>query len=131
MPFTVNRGYDTPTTGSEVGIWGVSLNTNFTQIDQNLGAVTSVALSSSNVTLSAAQYACGLVRLTGTLTANVNVVFPAIQGFWSIDNQTTGLFAARISMGSGQVVAIEQGSAQDILIDGTNVKFRNLPPVGT
>lgn len=129
---TVNRGYIIQSVGENPGTWGdPQLNSIFQTVDVNLGGVTSVALSSSNVTLSSTQYANGTVRLTGTLTANVQVVFPAVQAWWTIDNQTTGNFVATITIGSGQVIAVEQGCAADILIDGTNVKFRNLPPVGS
>ena len=31
----------------------------------------------------------------------------------------------------GEFIAVEQGCAADIFLDGTNVKFRNLPPVGS
>jgi len=54
-----------------------------------------------------------------------------VQGWWTIDNQSAGSFVATITIGSGQVIAVEQGTTADILIDGVNVKFRNLPPVGT
>lgn len=130
-PVTTNRGYAVPTRGSDVGTWDTPINGDFNLIDQNLGAVSTISLSNANVTLISSQYACGTIRLTGALTGGVAVIFPAVQGWWTIDNQTTGAFVATISIGSGQVIAVEQGSAADILIDGTNVKFRNLPPVGT
>lgn len=130
-PVTVNRGYAIPTRGSDVGTWDTPINGDFNLIDQNLGALSTVSLTNANVTLTSDQYACGTIRLTGVLTGNVAVIFPTVQAWWTIDNQTTGAFVATISIGSGQVIAVEQGAAADILIDGTNVKFRNLPPVGT
>lgn len=132
MPVTTNRGYSTPPTGAEVDIWGSNdLNPNFGMIDNNLGGVSNVALSNTSVTLTSAQYQCGTIRLSGALTTPVSVIFPVVQGWWTIDNQTTGAFVATITIGSGQVIAVEQGVAADILIDGTNVKFRNLPTVGS
>lgn len=132
---STNRGYIIQTSGENPGTWGLDpgLNGNFQKVDTNLGGVTTIALSSSNVTLSSTQYANGTIRLTGVLLNNVQVIFPAVQGWWTIDNQTTGLFAAIINItGSpGQLIAVEQGGAVDILLDGTNVKFRNLPPVGS
>lgn len=132
---SVNRGYILQTAGENAGTWGLSpgLNGALQTIDTNLGGVTNVALSSSSVVLSAAQYSNGTIRLTGVLIANCPVVFPLVQGWWTIDNQTTGAFAALITLvGSpGEFIAVEQGGAADILLDGTNVKFRNLPPVGS
>jgi len=131
---TSNRGYIIQTSGENAGTWGLDpgLNGSFQAIDTNLGGVTTVTLSSSNVTLSSTQYANGTIILSGTLTANVLVVFPAIQAWFTIFNQTTGSFTATLaSQGATEAIAIEQGAIADILINGTQVKFRNLPPVGT
>ena len=131
---STNRGYILQTSGENPGTWGLTpgLNGNWQTADTNLGGVATIALSSSNVTLSSTQYANGTIRLSGTLTASVNVFFPAVQGWWTIENLTTGNFMAIINItGSpGQQIGVEQGSAADIFLDGTNVKFRNLPPVG-
>ena len=132
---STNRAYLLQTAGENSGTWGLDpgLNGNFNKVDTNLGGVATVALSSSNVTLSAAQYANGTIRLSGTLTAHVQVLFPAVQGWWTIENLTTGSFVAFITIVAfpGEFIVVEQGSAADILLDGTNVRFRNLPPVGT
>ncbi len=131
---SVNRGYILQTAGENAGTWGLSpgLNAALQTIDANLGGVTTVSLSSSNVTLSSTQYANGTIILSGALSANVLVVFPAIQAWYTVFNQTTGSFTATLaSQGATEAIAIEQGAIADILINGTQVKFRNLPPVGT
>lgn len=131
MP-TTNRGYETPITGSLVGTWGsAALNPNFEKIDQNLGGVVTIALTNANVTLNATQAANGTIRFTGVLTGNVVITLPSVQGWWVIDNQTTGAFYVQLTCGGGNRIAIEQGGAWDIFTDGSNVGFRNLPPVGT
>lgn len=133
MPTTVNRGYSVPTTGSESGTWGsVSLNPNFETIDTNIGGVTTFATTGGNTTLTSAQYANGTIRITGALVSNASVTFPAVQGWWTIDNQTTGSFAVTLTTASAtKVIATPQGAATDVFIDGTNVGFRNLPPIGS
>lgn len=130
MP-TTNRGYATPATGTLSGTWGsAALNPNFDLIDSNLGAVSSVSLSSSNVVLNAAQYACGTIRLSGTLSANVTVTFPSVAGWWVIDNRTVGNFYVLLTCGGGENIAVQQGVATDIFTDGTNTRFRNLGRIG-
>ena len=131
---STNRAYLLQTSGENPGTWGLDpgLNGNFNSIDKNLGGVATIALSSSNVTLSAAEYACGTIVLSGTLTANVNVIFPPVEGWWTIINSTTGSFVANIvPTGGTQSIVVEQGAIADILFQGTTAKFRNLPPVGT
>lgn len=129
MPTTTNRGYSVPSTGTQDGIWGSDdLNPNFNLIDKNLGGVASVALSNSNVSLSAAEYACGTIRFSGVLTANVTVTFPAVAGWWTIINKCTGNFYIRLSCSSGGLkICPPPGDAIDIGLDGTDAFYRNLP----
>lgn len=129
MTTTTNRGYSTPATGSQSGIWGSDdLNPNFTLIDKNLGAVSSVALTNSNVTLSSAQYACGTIKFTGTLSANVTITFPAVAGWWTIINNCTGNYYIRLSCsGGGLKICPPPGETIDIGFDGTDAFYRNLP----
>lgn len=133
MPTTTNRGYSVPVTGTEVDTWGDNaLNPNFATIDQNLGAITSLSLSNTDVTLNAAQYACGTIILTGTLTGNLAVIFPSVQGWWSVDNQTTGNFVVTLKTASGNVIGMPPGEQIDIQVNGSSgVKFRNLGRVGS
>ena len=133
---STNRAYLLQTAGENSGTWGLDpgLNGNFNKVDKNLGGVASVVgVSGVSTALSATQYANGTIRISGALTADTAFTFPAVQGWWTIENLTTGSFVTRISItgNPGQFIAVEQGSAADILLDGTNVKFRNLPPVGT
>jgi len=131
-PVTVNRGYAIPSHGTDVDSWDVPLNGDFNLIDQNLGAVSNIALSNINVVLSPSQYACGTIRLSGALTTDVSVTFPAVSGWWVVDNQTTGASAVQLicSLG-GNRIGLPQGVASDVFTDGANIGFRNLPGVGT
>jgi microcystin-dependent protein len=129
MPTTTNRGYSVPTTGTQSGIWGSDdLNPNFTSIDKNLGAVASVSLSSSNVSLSSSEYVCGTIKFSGTLSANVTVTFPTVAGWWTIINNCTGSFYIRLSCSSGGLkICPPPGEAIDVGFDGTDAFYRNLP----
>ncbi len=88
-PQTSNLDLYQPTRGSDVGTWDTPLNANATQLDTVLGGVTSIALTNINVTLSAAQYNCGFINLTGGLTGNVVLTFPAKGRFYIVNNQCT------------------------------------------
>lgn len=105
MAVTTNKGYTLIATGASSGTWGAELNTDvFTIIDNNLGGVTSKSLASSNVTLSAAESQNAILRLTGTLSANVQVTTSCI-GFFFVENLTTGSFTVTITNGVSGVVA--------------------------
>lgn len=75
----------------------------------------------SNVTLTAAQAGSGIMRLTGALTASINVIVPTQSGQWIISNETTGNFAITAKMATGAGVVLPQGLAVVVYSDGTNV----------
>lgn len=131
MPTTSNRAYVTPAHGGAVGTYDTPLNNVFQQIDQNLGAVSNVALSNVNVVLAANQYVCGTIRFSGTLTGNVVVTFPAVSGWWVVENACTGNFYIQLTCGAANRVCAPPGESVDILTDGTGVRYRNLGRVGS
>ncbi len=122
--YTANKGYDLQGTGDNVNTWGPPLNANFTILDNNLAGRLSVALSSSDVTLNATQAQNAIYLLTGTLSANVNLLFPAVGGIWTVVNGTTGSFSVTVKTVAGGSVGtiVPQGSSAGLYSDATNVR---------
>lgn len=131
MPTTSNRGYESPAHGGAVNTWNEDLDAIFDQIDQNFGAVSNVALSNIPVTLSAPQYDCGTIRFSGTLTGNVVITFPAVSGWWVVENACTGDFYVQLTCGAANRICAPPGESVDILTDGTGVRYRNLGRIGS
>lgn len=109
-------------TGDNPGTWGSELNTNaFAVIDQVLGGVQTISLSNIPVTISTSQSQNNCIKLTGVLTGNVVVTFPAIGRNYFIQNNTTGSFSVTIACaGGGTTFVLPQGQASIIVLDGTN-----------
>lgn len=131
---TTNKGYATPSTGSEIDNWGNVLNANAVIVDNNFGGITTVNLSGGGVTLNATQAQSALIRLTGALPSSVTLTFPSVGGFFIIDNQTTsntGAFVVVITCGGGNNICAIPGEVFDIFTDGTNTLYRNLGRVGS
>lgn len=86
--------------------------------------VAAVTMTSANVTLTPAQYGKPTIVITGTLTANLNLIFPAIEKMWTVMNNTAGAFTimAKTASGTGSVIA--QGFVGQINGDGTNIYSR-------
>lgn len=95
-------------------------------------ATTTVALTSSNVTLTDAQCAVGRLLLTGALTASVSVTLPSTSlGEWVVDNQTSGAYSVTIaSAGAGTSLTAQQGTRTPIWHDGTNIRGSADGPAG-
>jgi hypothetical protein len=57
------------------------------------GISTISSLSNSGVTLSSAQASKDRLILTGSLTGNINMIFPAWMKSWTIENRCSGNFS--------------------------------------
>lgn len=133
-PQTPNLDLFIPLNGSNVGVWDVPMNANYSALDNALGAVATVALSNVPVTLSPSQYACGMIVFSGTLTADVVVTFPA-KGriFWLQNNCNSNVtFTVRAQISSAnQYVCLPPNEPTAVLSDATNMKFVGLGRVGS
>lgn len=136
--YTSNLNLEKQAVGDNVDTWGdPHLNNNvINPLDTTLGATTSISLSSSNVTLTLSQWQSVCFKLTGTLTNNVNLIFPlspndpgtstlAVGGRRLIDNQTTGNYTVTVkTAASGSTgVAAPQGYRSEVYSDTANVVF--------
>lgn len=87
---------------------------------------TAVTMTNANVTLTALQYGKPIIIITGLLTSNLNLIFPAIAKSWIVINNTTGAFTitCKTAAGTGVVVV----NSQMIVGDGTNILKANGQP---
>jgi microcystin-dependent protein len=123
--YSTNAHLALQATGEDSGTWGDNLNADvFTIIDGILGNVQTVSLASTDVTLTTSQTQVATIKLTGTLTANVNVIFPAIGRVFFVQNSTTGAFNVTLKIAGSGATAIAPPnslSGQFFVLDGTNV----------
>ena len=99
-----------------------------------------ISLSSSDYTLTSVQARTQFIILTGTITANINVVVPNAGFIQNFDNQTRGAFTVTVKTAAGTGVVVPQGTRKLLFCDGTNVKesttsfsgaFSNIGSFGT
>lgn len=84
--------------------------------------ITSITLSgSSSVTMSSIQAAKERIVLTGALTANINLIFPAWIKGWVVYNNCTGPYSVTCKTASGSGVIVIPGLVSRIFCDGTNI----------
>lgn len=131
-PVTVNRGLAQPVRGGDTGVWDLPLNGNFGLLDTIVGGIASIATTGGTTTLNAAQLQCGTISVSGSLVADAAIAFPAVQGWWSVENLTTGGPALFVQAGSNaQVICVPPFEITDVQVNGNVVKFRNLGRIGT
>lgn len=89
-----------------------------------------------NVTLTTAEAGYGIISLTGTITANIAVIFPSAAGRWIVVNGTAGSFTVTCKTAAGTGVTVKQGKSREIFCNATNVyasesDFENVALTGT
>jgi len=117
-------------TGENSGTWGQFTNTNLLILEQAIGgyaaqalnATTGATLLFSNGVLSNGKNQ--VLRLTGTITTNVNVVIPdSIEKTYLVENATTGAFTVtfKTSSGTGATWSTTDKGYKILYSDGTNI----------
>jgi hypothetical protein len=83
--------------------------------------ITTVAMTNANVTLTALQAARSIIIITGTITANIQLILPTYTKNWTVVNNGTGAFTVTVKTASGSGVALASSSTQGVYGDGTNI----------
>jgi len=114
------------TTGEQSGTWGATTNTNLgTAIEEAITGTVDVAFSSADVTLTltdtnATQTARNLrLNLTGTSGGVRNLIVPAIEKQYFINNGLADAVTVKNSSGTG--IAVPAGKAMVVFNNATNV----------
>jgi hypothetical protein len=81
----------------------------------------SIAVSNTTVTLTSLQAGFPIIVLSGTITANLNVILPAYVKGWHIINSATGAFSVTVKTTAGTGVVLPSGSQAFVYGDGTNI----------
>ena len=115
-------------TGENSGTWGDKTNTNLNLLQQAIAGFQSIALTSTNTTLSMTNATISdarnaVIKFTGTLAANATVfVETGIEKTYVVDNATTGAFTLALNQvgGSSVIWSTTDKSHKIIYLDGTN-----------
>lgn len=80
-----------------------------------------VVMSNANVTLTALQAARDIIVVTGSLTADLSLIFPSYQKSWVVVNNTSGSFTVTAKTASGGGVTL--GSLSNTVVYGDGVSI--------
>ena len=115
-------------TGENSGTWGDKTNSNLNLLQQAIAGYQSVALTSTNTTLSMTNATISdarnaILQFTGTITANCTVfIETGIEKTYIVDNATSGAFTVALNQvgGSSVIWDTTDKSHKIIYLDGTN-----------
>jgi len=122
MVATTYKAINLPVQGV-TATWGDALNNGpFTDLDIIVGGITTKTLSNANVTLTAAESKSAILRLSGAISANIQIT-TVTNGFCMVQNATTGAYLVTFTNGAGAVALIPQGMSTMVHIDSVNGVF--------
>lgn len=115
-------------TGENSGTWGDKTNTNLNLLQQAIAGYQSIALTSTNTTLSMTNATISdarnaVIKFTGTLSANSTVfVETGIEKTYIVENGTTGAYTLAFNQvgGSSVIWSTTDKGTKLIYLDGTN-----------
>lgn len=117
--------------------WGTVVNTGITSlIDSSVAGTASVAHdNTANYTLTSVNGTADEARkmflnITGTLTADRNVVCPTASKLYFITNSTTGGFSVTLKTSAGTGILVPNGRSVVLYCDATNVVDAVSAPAG-
>lgn len=115
--------------GEQAGSWGQTTNRNLgTLLEQSIAGVVAITHDNNtdyNLTVQngqSDQSRCMVLNVSGTLTANRNVVAPSVSKVYIVRNNTTGGFAITIKTAAGAGVLVPNGQTVWVWCDGTDFR---------
>jgi hypothetical protein len=124
--YSTSLKLELPGDGQQTGTWGQTTNKNLGDLlEQAITGVQTIAMLDANYTLTNLNGTLdearnAVLQITGTLTAQRDVIAPTQEKLYTIYNATTGGFAIRIIGPSGTGVVIPNGMITQVYFDGTN-----------
>ena len=115
-------------TGENSGTWGDKTNTNLNLLQQAIAGYQSIALTSTNTTLSMTNATISdarnaVIKFTGTLSANSTVyVDTGIEKTYILENGTSGAFTLALNQvgGNSVIFGASDKTTKIAYLDGTN-----------
>lgn len=125
--FSPNLRLELIGTGEQQGTWGATTNTNLgTLLEEAIGGYVSVTVSDvGDTTLStvdggADQSRNMVINLTGAITADRDVICPAIEKLYVVNNNTSGGHDITFKVSGQTGVIIPNGETIFVYVDGTD-----------
>jgi hypothetical protein len=128
--------FEKQATGENANTWGTKTNTALSRIEEAIAGMTTITVTGSNYTLDDTQYVenssttaeshLHIIKTSGTLTGNRDVIVPARTKTYLVQNGNGGAYTLTVKTASGTGVIIPQGGVQYVYCDGTNVEAATL-----
>jgi hypothetical protein len=117
-----NLGVEKISTGEQAGVWGTTTNRNFEILEQAIGGVSTIAITTSATAISIPQGTLdparsSVLKLTGSVASTITVSPNDVQKVYFIHNDSSAI--QTIKQGTGTTVAVNPKSFKVLYLAGT------------
>jgi len=125
--YTQSLRLELPVTGELTGTWGDQVNQGITElVDAAVAGTATVSMADANYTLTvdngtADESRKMFIALTGSLTAQRNVICPAVSKLYFVANTTSGAQSIVFKTSAGTGITVPNGEIMVLYCNGTNV----------
>lgn len=112
--------------GENDSTWGDKADTNFELVEQAIAGMTSVTVTTADVTLTDTQYVENearkmILKASGAMTAARSIIVPTRTKLYVVHNICTGGFDLTVKTSAGTGVVVPANGKSIVYCDGTNV----------
>lgn len=90
--------------------------------------ITQITMTAGSIVMSSLQAAKDRIIISGTLTSNVNLIFPAWIKSWVVHNNCTGNFSITCRTAAGSGIVVIPGLVSRLFCDGVNITDETYNP---
>jgi hypothetical protein len=125
--YTPSLRLELPVTGELTGTWGDQVNQGITElVDAAVAGTATVSMADANYTLTvdnglADESRKMFIALTGSLTAQRDVICPAVSKLYFVANTTSGAQSIVFKTSAGTGITVPNGEIMVLYCNGTNV----------
>lgn len=117
-----NLGIELMATGEQAGVWGTTTNRNLELIEQAIGGIATIAITSSTTSLSIPQGSLdnarsAVLKFTGATASTITIGPTDVEKVYFIHNASSAI--QTIKQGTGNTVAVNPSSFKAIYLEGT------------
>ena len=124
--YTTDLRLELQANGENGDTWGTKVNTVFQLIEDAVAGLLGVSTTGGDTTLTAVngstdQSRYAILKVTGVLVSNSNIIVPDVSKEYLVWNATSGAYTVTIKTSAGTGVVVTQGAVLHVFCDGAEV----------
>jgi len=134
VAYSTNLRFTKQASGENLNDWGTILSDQAIELaDSAIAGQATISTTGGDTALSTANGAAdearqAIIRVTGTLTSNANIIVPGTTKVWDVFNDTAGAYTVTVKVAAMTGVVITQGGSARVAVTSSgDVRYSGVP----